>query len=244
MLLDELVARQQKNSSYSLRAFARDLRISPAVLSQTLSSKRHLAKKNVLKVAENLALSPAEVQHILREIRGRRGTSSSSNEYLQIKEDTFKMMSDWYYFAILSLAKLPGNQADANWVAQRIGIRAPEARSALMRLQRLGFLKHQEGKLARTAAPIATTHDVPSAALRKYHRQNLHRAELSLDRDPVELRDFSSITMVIERQQVQKAKEMVLKFRTKMAKVFESKNPSEIYTLAIQLFPVTGSKTQ
>ncbi|MGZ3699878.1 MAG: helix-turn-helix domain-containing protein, partial [Bdellovibrionota bacterium] len=60
-LLNEAFAeRKAKNPSYSLRAFARYLAISAAALSQVLSRKRDLSKRNALKVAERLGLSPLQ----------------------------------------------------------------------------------------------------------------------------------------------------------------------------------------
>jgi hypothetical protein len=52
----------KKNSSYSLRAFARYLDLAPQVLSEIFRGKRHLPLKNVENVIEKLGISPSEAQ--------------------------------------------------------------------------------------------------------------------------------------------------------------------------------------
>jgi transcriptional regulator with XRE-family HTH domain len=56
-LSNELRSRQLANKSYSLRAFARDIGISPASLSLTLKGNLGLSVKTAKKVAEEIGLS-------------------------------------------------------------------------------------------------------------------------------------------------------------------------------------------
>jgi transcriptional regulator with XRE-family HTH domain len=58
-LAQELLRRKERNPSYSLRSFARDLRLSPSCVSEILNNKRSPSPKNVRKIAEKLALDPA-----------------------------------------------------------------------------------------------------------------------------------------------------------------------------------------
>jgi len=239
ILWDAFAERRAKNASYSLRAFARQLDISPAALSQVLSRKRDLSKRNALKVADRLALSPSQTSQLLSQIRGQQADGVDVEERQLLQEDTFKLMSDWYYIAILNLAKLADNRSDPAWVASRLDISLPEAKNALIRLERLGFIEVREGKLVRTAVSLTTTNGVASSAIRTYHKQNLKRAEASIDRDLVDLRDLSALTMAVHPDEIPAAKEAIQKFKNEFTKLFGSKDPTEVYTLAIQLFPVT-----
>jgi transcriptional regulator with XRE-family HTH domain len=225
LLLDELALRKQKNAGYSLRAFARDLGISVASLSQVLSSKRKLSPKNLAKVAGTLGLSPAMRDPVA---------------YDELEEDTFRMMSDWYYYAILSLARLRTTRAEPRWIAKRLGISPPEARVAVERLERLGFLRVAHGRLVCTAPPIiSTTNEVPSAVIRRFHKQLLQLATLSIDRDPISRRQVSSMTMAVDPAKLEEAKRMVLEFRDRLTEFLECGTLKEVYTLTIQLFPMT-----
>lgn len=239
LLLDEFASRKGRNPRYSLRAFARDVGISPTSLSQVLSEKRKLSKKNILRIAERLALSPQEVANLLSHITRNEPNNVEQSAFLQIQDDTFRMMSDWYYFAILSLSRLPTNKANPDWVAKRLGISAVEAATAVERLQRLGFLEVAKGKLRRTAAPLTTTTDIPSAALRKFHKQNLRLAELAIEQEPIQRREVTSITMAIDPALLPSAKKRIIAFRNKLCDFLESGSAKEVYTLALQLFPLT-----
>lgn len=60
ILKNILKDRQEKNIKYSLRAFAKELEISPASLSQILSQKKGLSEKFSTKIAQKLNLSLEE----------------------------------------------------------------------------------------------------------------------------------------------------------------------------------------
>jgi uncharacterized protein (TIGR02147 family) len=246
LLWDELAKRKGKNPSYSLRAFARDLGISAATLSQVLSGKREFKKKSAMKVADRLALAPEQTRKMLSQIRcasDHAGASFDGEGYLLVQEDVFRFLSDWYYFAILNLAKISGSRADPKWIASRLGISVPEAKNAVDRLVRLGFVQIEATFMKRTPVSLTTTNNVPSSALRTYHKQNLKLAETSIDRDSVDLRDISSLTMAVAPEEVAIVKTEIQKFKKRIAKIFKSPTPTEVYTMAIQLFPVTkGSK--
>jgi transcriptional regulator with XRE-family HTH domain len=243
LLADEFARRKRNNPGYSLRAFARDLGISPATLSQVLSGKRDFKKKSALRVADKLAMPPDHVQRMLAQARGDPeagdGATFDEGEYQLVQDDIFRMMSEWYYFAILNLAKLPDHRADSRWISARLGISVIEARNAVSRLTRLGYIEIDGTRMKRAVPSLTTTDGVPSSALRAYQKQNLKLAEASLDRDPVELRDMSSLTMAVSREEIPLAKAEISRFKKRFARLFKSSRPSEVYTLALQLFPVT-----
>lgn len=59
-LKEVLVQKQRVVSSYSLRAFSRDLDMHPSTLSLVLQERRPLPKKNVEKVIQKLEMTPSE----------------------------------------------------------------------------------------------------------------------------------------------------------------------------------------
>ena len=52
-------------------------------------------------------------------------------------------------------------------------------------------------------------------------------------------RDFSGITMAINVEKLDEAKEMIRAFRRKLCKFLETGKKTEVYTLRVQLFPKT-----
>jgi plasmid maintenance system antidote protein VapI len=240
-LMDQFVQRRTRNPSYSLRAFARDLGVSPTSLSEVIAKKRDLSKKNILKISDRLALSPKLTNALLAQAGLKPDERFEREEFFQLSEDTFNVVSDWYYFAIIDLCKLQSQVLDLQTIAKRLGLSKLETKNAMTRLKRLKLLEEKDGVLIATANNLSTTRDVPSFAIRKYHKQNLQLAEKSIEMDPIELREFSSITIPTDLERLQEAKDMIMDFKRKMARFLETNKSTEVYTLAIQLFPVSRS---
>ena len=139
---------------------------------QILLFQMRLSRKNLERVASRLALSPVEAKRILGL---KLGQDFLDAERVQLGEDTFSIISDWYHYAILSLARIKNTSADPKLVARRLGISSVEARGAIERLRKLGFIEIKRGCLKRTSLPLTTLTDVPSAARKKYHKQNKNR---------------------------------------------------------------------
>jgi hypothetical protein len=238
LLLGELCTRQEHNASYSLRAFARDLGVNVTSLSEFFSNRRRLSSDTIRKVADKLCLSPFVLSSILQGTDGA-ARKSALPDPIQLEEDTFRVISEWYYYGILSLARVKGNRGEVGWISKRLGITVPEARNGLERLVRMGFIEVKNGRMRRTSLPITTSKAIPLSAIRKYHKQNLALAEKAIDEVPREKRFVTAITMPTDKKRYEKATEFILKFREELSAFLESGNPEDVYTLSIQLFPLT-----
>jgi uncharacterized protein (TIGR02147 family) len=167
--------------------------------------------------------------------------SPNNGAYRSFEVDQFKMISDWCHLAILSLAKVRQNKADPAWIANHLGITKIESTDAIERLIRLGLIALKGSGFVRTTQPLFVHGNAPSSAIRKYHRQNLEKALDSLERDPIGVRDFTSMTMAIDPKKIEDARTMTKEFLEKMAAFLEEGDQRSVYTLAIQLFPVMNT---
>lgn len=244
MIGNAFLDRKAKNPSYSLRGFAKYLGVSKTALSDVLNGKRHLSAKNALKVADKLSLSPDQTKDLVAEARGTQVQSKPTLATELIDDDNFRMISDWYHYAILNLTRIKSNRADAHWIAKRLGITPLQARTAMLRLCRMGYLDLKEGKLVRTVAPLDTPLHVSTQAVRNYQKQNLRLAEVSIERDELERRYFSSMVLATRPERVLKAKKMISEFRERLTNYLECENPTDVYTLGIQVFPLTVKKRE
>jgi len=250
-LLQELTERTRRNPSYSLRAFARSLGVSAPSLSQVLSGKRPLSRKAALRIIDRCSLSPDQGKAFLMSALGEDWQSAllrlendeelQSHQELQI--ETYRMISDWYHYAILSLGDIEGNVATPQWIAERLNISPKAASQAFRRLEKLGLVRRRGKGFFQCAKPLAasTKTDLDSA-LRKYHHQNLRIAEAALDDGSVPLNGYSAMTMAIDESRLDEARELIKKFRRKLCRVLENGERQRVYTLAIQLFPVSKPK--
>lgn len=230
--------RKQRNVSYSIRAFARDLGISKTAITGAISGERRLSRKNTVKISEKLAFSPSELKQALNETIPQ-GSTVSSTQYETLDEMSFQLFSNWYMYAILNLAKLKHNLGTPLWISKQLGISQLEAKVALQKLQQLGRIKIENKKMVRVTGPLSSTGEIPNRALREYHRQCLKLAEVSLERDPVEERVTNTITMAIDPKKMKTAKRLINEFQDRISDCMETEDAKEVYTMGIYLFPAT-----
>lgn len=238
ILLDEFATRKKKNPAYSLRAYARDLNISVTALSDVLAQKRDLSKKNLKKISDRLGWGPEKSAKIFGELK-EQASEISQKEFFSLEEDSFRLISDWYYFAILALANTPKPSSNPRWIAEQLSISVQEAKVAIERLRRLGLVSTESGRLKQKTKTVSVLNNAPSTAIRLFHRENLRLAERSIDEVPMQLRDLGAITFPADSKRLELARKELIKFRRKIARLMEGKSPTSVYTLALQLFPVS-----
>ena len=216
------------NPRYSKNAFARDLRVSPTALSQFMSGKRNFSKTNIERISKALALPP--------------GSISKMNEALpsahQIEIETFSLIADWYHFAILNLVEVD-KVKDTEQMAKRLGIPKDVAASAEQRLIDLGFLKKTRGGFKRIQNRLDAGYGIPSEALRKHNREKMELAIESLEKVPLNERDISSLTLPLDPSKISGVKREIQKFKEKINKICAKNTGREVYSLNIQLFPLS-----
>ncbi len=177
-----LAERRSRNTSYSIRALARDLQVSVTALHGVLSGQRHLSKKNLEHLALRLSWSPQKLEYAL----GSTRMIEDETEAI-LSEDRFSMIADWVHLAILNLAKISDTDIDS--LPIRLGLEKSHCEEIVQRLTRLGFVDVVDGKLTRKEPTFGTSQDVPSLAIRAFHYKNLQRAQQALETVPVEERD-------------------------------------------------------
>lgn len=236
-LKNSLLERRSKNTSYSLRAYARDLGVSSTALSDVLAGKRNFSDKNAQRIAERLSFSPEQSRQMFQEIKNNKVNSLERVEILRIAEDEFNLISNWYYIAILTLSQQEHIYANAEDIGDRLGVSSGEASEAIRTLERLGLISVKENKLVRTSLSLRTTTDVPSYAIRNYHKENLDVAKFHLDNTEISLREISSMNLNIDPQKINIAKKMINDFKEKFTQEMEKTSPKEVYTLAMHFFP-------
>ena len=125
-LQNELIRRCQKNPHYSLRAFARILQIDASALSKILNAKRAVTPEMLTKLGLKLGLGKQE----LKSFKGIKSGAGALGhlDFDTIDADQFKIISDWYHYAILELTAVAHFRADTKWIAKTLGITASEAK--------------------------------------------------------------------------------------------------------------------
>lgn len=240
-----------RNPYYTLRSFSRKLNLNSGAVSGIMNGKRRVSVKIASRIADSLMLDPQERANLLGLFpkkggrRAERTVRADATKFVQLQADQFKVMSDWYHFAILSLTRVEGFQSDVEWIAARLGITPTLARDAIERLKRLDLLEFaSDGTFTRKPLSFKTSDDVADVSVRKAHHQYLDLARASLDRDPVTLRDFTAYTLAIDPAKLPRAKELIRQLREEVCDVLQDGPKKAVYEFCIQLFPVSSSGGQ
>jgi uncharacterized protein (TIGR02147 family) len=242
IISEELLKIRARNSSYSLRAFATRVGLVPSAVSEILNGKRRITKKMGRKILERLSVSPDRSLMILNSLdfeKAKKIDRTDMKEFSRVNMDQYHVISEWYYFAILSLAETEGFKSNPKWIANRLNIQVREASTALERLERLGMLKKANGRFISTGLQFETSTDMANLSLRKSHFENLQLAQKSLETDDVLKRDFSSMTMAIDPKRLPEAKKLIKNFRRRLCAYLEAGSKKEVYRICVQLFPLS-----
>jgi uncharacterized protein (TIGR02147 family) len=253
-LREALARRVGANPRYSLRAFARDLGISPSYLSQVLSRARGLSPRNSGPVLERLGLSERERAIYQLEIRrdafrneqGRRKLQRQLDLVLEearsitLANDAFAVISDWYPMVMLQLLVLDGAPRDsrarfAAFSARRLGIPRASARQALASLIRLGLVRENAGRLERVHDTVWAGGDVPSRAIRQFHRQMLQKAAAAMELQSLDERSFHALQIPMRRSDLVELEAMLVRFRKQVLAKFGRMDGSADALVAVQL---------
>ena len=238
-LQGELRERCSRNSSYSLRSFARFLGISHTSLSCILRGQRPVSQKTKLKVASALGLAPDQLEMF------QETDLPETQNFEKISVEQYHLMADWYHDAILELLHNKDFHEDYNWIASRLEISPYQARDAMERLILLGQVERTDAGLRPTFQLTTTVHQpLSTAARRKNQKQLLEKALLAVDEVSFEERDNSSVVMAISKTDLPVAKEMIKQFRRELLKKLQSpqKESDSVYQLAVAFFPLTHEK--
>ena len=251
ILRRELDQRCKLQPRYSMRAFARDLSLSPSRLSEVLNGKQGISRQAAKMIATTLNWDEqsteifcdlVESEHArgkthrdLAKIRLQRHTINTDFHTLQM--DTIQAVQEWYHFAILQMVQLSKFKNDVRWISRSLGIQPDEARDAIARLKRLKLLESHKGTLRKVQDYIATPDGTPSEVLKSMHRQILNKALEAVDSQGLTERSVSAVFVSVDQSVLPEARKWIKNFRRKFCqKVSERGKPDSVYCFSVQFF--------
>lgn len=254
ILVDEFEARQKRNPGYSLRAYARDLDLPASTISEILRGRRGLSPQSGLEIAQLLQLSEEETHWFIRSIEAHHARDSrrrqSAREELksisarngldELSLERFKIIKDWYHFALLELTDTEGFSSDLEWISKRLNITKKETQEAIRRLIEFGLLERKEDGTLKQTKKTWVSGGLPSREIRKHHAQILEKAEGALSTVDISARDFSALTMAIPQGKLPEFSKLIHEFRRQVVHMLESyTDPKDrVFVLGVQFFPV------
>lgn len=253
-LRSEFLRRTRVRPQYSLRAFARDLELSPSRLCDLLNLKTHLSLRTARKITSYLNLSTAETENWLAQVEmmssrspQKRKAAMEALKSLKLKaqprrlsSQEFRILSNWYMLAIVELAATGQlDTRDAYW-ARVLGISDSAYRQALIQLVQHQFIKQDKDSYSTVDRSHMAGDQGPSQDVREFHTQLLDQAKDRLLRAPAATRDFNARYISITPAQYENLKEKIRHLLDEaMIEGGRETQNSQVYALTVQLFPLT-----
>jgi uncharacterized protein (TIGR02147 family) len=248
-----LNVKRDKNESYSLRAFARDLSISASHLSQVISGKKMLSADKLVSIQKKMNLSLEETTYFkllvdYEQSREEKNCLSIKEDIEKIRQrykvqveeaDSFHLISDWYHVAILELACRNTQGISVEEISGSLYLEKYILNSALERLLRLQLIEERGRRFFRTNTNLAFRCDNKNLAFAKYNLQMCELAKLSILDTPVEDRVISTQTFAMNESLIPEAKKLIREFGQRMTDLFyKSEDREKIYHLNVHFFPL------
>ncbi|MDH4468193.1 MAG: DUF4423 domain-containing protein [Bacteriovoracaceae bacterium] len=242
-----LSQRQSLNVNYSLRAFGRDLGIHPSSLSQILLGKRKIPKKKLHHTIENLALSPEEQekfkishQESLPFQNDEEKIESKTLGNFFIDDSEYRIISQWEYFAILSLMETKNFYFNVKDVAMRFSLSEEKVKTIVQDLVKAGFIKRDLNQgYVRKIPHIKVTKETESQSLKDSHKDILNLAIRKLDTTKIDQRYYSSLTIPFHPEKIGSIRKLISDFRTQLKDLYKDCESKSIYNISIQVFPLS-----
>jgi uncharacterized protein (TIGR02147 family) len=261
VLKNEFAERAGANPHYSLRAFARTLNLSPPRLSDILRGRYGLSKRAAIAIAKRLGYNKSEQTAFAclvesKHARSRIGRDRANAELQAFRKrgpvqdfqlEAFRVISDWYHFALLELTYVKDFQSNPAWIAKQLGISISLVKDAIGRLKKLDLLIETQGKLTAPDLTLDVPGGVPSSALKNFHRQILNKAIQAIDEQSVEERELSSVVIALRNDQLPEAKKMISDFRKNFlnalgSNVAVARDKNQVYFFSNQFFSLNPKK--
>lgn len=249
IIRDNFYERSLRNPSYSLRAFARDLDLSPGNLTDILAKRSGLSMEKALHISEEFDMKDEDKKFFCklveasssRKLEDRKKAEAElwryDTKYNMISDDYFHIISSWHYFALAELVGLKDFIYDHDWISKRLGITKEEVVIGIERLTNVGLLTEMDGKLTQSYDFFVSPSGTPSDAAKNFHKQVLGKAVEAVMNQAIEQRDFSSGFYRARKSDLPEIAERIKKFRRELCKDIESgENHDSVYALSIQFF--------
>jgi len=254
--LKELLAEKiAANPSYSLRSFAKNLGLAPSTLVDLLALRKNLSLDRAHEIASRLNLSNSDREYFLLLVQSQTtkkpelrhhfhselAKKNPNHSALNLSTDLFRLISDWFHFAILEHSLIHRIEFTAGNIARRLGISKVEAEVAIERLTRLELLvKDTKGHLRKSATRIIAGSAIPEEATKKFWRQTLAKANGAIENPNKNERFLGSDLIAFDSSRLPEVTAEINAFMEKIGRISDAcSDPDHVYALNVQFFRVT-----
>lgn len=256
----ELSYRHEKNPSYSLRAFARDLGVSPSRLSLVLQQKANLSFQKARLASECLFKANEDKKYfeqlVLAEVARNKKISEEAKSFVQkhrregtareLLDTEFACISEWYFLAIFNFLLIANTKQKTEIYNEFPFLSKTEIDRVLSILLRLDIVEQAaDGVFEAKEDFITAIYGYKSMAVRIYHKSILKQSIELMERLPVEERCFHSRMLPMTFDDYQKVKtymeQNMAELNTKFS-LSKKEGKKAVYAVNFQIVRLNQSK--
>lgn len=257
-LKDFYAENKAKHPFFSYRYFCNKAGIhSSALYKEIVEGKRNLTEKTLAAFIKGLNLSEKDAHFFTALVHFNQAkTAQDKNRHLEemrhllprlseklVPINFYAYYSKWYNIAIRELAVSFDWKGDYTKLANMLEprIKPSEAKQAINLLLELGFLiKERDGHYRQSDPHITPGREVVSATIRNVNHQFAGLGMDAIHNLPPTVRDISSLTMGLTKENYQIIKQEIIAFKDRLKQIVHNqKSVDVVYNLNIQLFPVS-----
>lgn len=258
ILLAAVKKKQKRFPKYSMRALARDVKISPSFLSSILTGAKQLPLSRIGRIAEKLGMDETSEAILRRAVILNQLTSEQTlefqksngksgvdflSEFKELDMHNTQLFQRWYYIALLDLSTCSNFKMDVPWIAKKLGLRTSQVAEALHFLISTGYLIEKDGKMIKSDELLRTPTLKSQEAIRNFHKQLMLKAiEEMLQKtssDDFSKRWISGIIMAVDASKVAEIRKRLNVSLHEIAAFASEGQCTEVYQLGIQFYPLT-----
>ena len=261
----KLNERMKANSRYSMRAFARDVDLSPSYLSQVLNGTRGLTAKKAPEVFKRLAFSTMDIRLFELEMKKEHSRAEKTKSTIQKQIDTtvqshtavsisperFEMMSGWFSMVLLQLfglkdAPVQSREKFLRFSAQKLQVPVQTIKDTIAVFLELGLVQETGKGYEALHSTVWTNSQVPSEAIRTFHRQMIEQALASIELQTMDERSLRSLQVAILKSDIPKISDEVIRFSNMILRKYgkTEADAETIYGVNFQVFRLISDKNE
>ena len=268
ILIEELEVRKEKNSAYSIRAFARDLDISHGYFFQLLSGKKAFSFSVVQKILNGLKVDESEAKLIIKDfkveekikesVRGLlRSNLNKTYKDIAIGANEYIPISHWSHDAVFHMLEDGPLKDQAEKIAKRLNFTNDQVVKCLEKLEIAGLISLAEGVAVKCCDSYHMNGGACEMAMKELVKSFDHSQkelfQLAMEQfNPQKNNNnqYSTQAFKIPSNQIENIKKSILQFSDSIEATLKlaendanSLNQNHIYFLNTQFFPVTKNPT-
>ena len=238
LLTRELKNRQTKNPQYSLRSFARDLKISPSMISRFISGERVPSPETLGQILEIIDVDSSLKKQIFDSLLSKNDFKiPQDRDYQELDAHQIEKLNHWLFFALLELFRSSNRKFTSRTISKSLGQPINEIEEKILILTQMGLVKKTESGFKTINAK--QTAKTSRSVLDQIHAGYLEQAKESMTSSNETKRSVSGTTVLLNPKRLPEAFERIKLFRRSLSSFLEVK-PGEkeevLYRIQLALF--------